>query len=233
MPLTTFLAHLAVALLCGLLIGLERQWRQHPAGLRTNALICLGACLFASLAMQFEKESSPTRIAAQIVTGIGFLGGGVILRDGMNVKGLTTAATIWCTGAIGTLAGCGYLAYALISTACVLFINIIMQPLSNWVDQVTLKVKKMDARYQFLVGCKPEQSAAVRTLMVEYFQAHEKLLLQSIEQQDGDGGRVRIIAQFMAREECHETVERLMGVLQLEHGVLETRWEKATSGNGG
>lgn len=233
MPFTDFFTNVTVALACGLFVGLERQWRQHPAGLRTNALISLGACLFASLAILFEKENSPTRVAGQIVTGIGFLGGGVILRDGMNVKGLTTAATIWCMGAIGTLAGCGFLLFAITSTACVLLVNIVMHPLSNWVDRLTLKVKKMEARYQFLVGCKPEQSAAVRTLMVEYFQTHEKLLLQSIEQQDGDAGRVRIVAQFMARDDCHETVERLMGVLQLEHGVLETRWERAAGTNGG
>ena len=84
MNASTFLSHVAVAFLCGLVIGLERQWRQHPAGLRTNALISLGASLFASLAILFEQESSPTRVAGQIVTGIGFLGGGVILRDGFR-----------------------------------------------------------------------------------------------------------------------------------------------------
>jgi putative Mg2+ transporter-C (MgtC) family protein len=231
MSYTDFLLNVSVAICCGSVIGLERQWRQHPAGLRTTALISLGACLFASLAILFEKESSPTRVAAQIVTGIGFLGGGVILRDGMNVKGLTTAATIWCMGAIGTLAGCGYLLLAVTSTGCVLVVNIVMQPLSNWVDQLTLKVKKMDERYQFMVSCTPEQSSAVRSLIVEYFQTHKKLLLQSIEQQDGHAGRVLIVNQFMAKENCHELIERLMGILQLEHGVLETRWEKA-AGNG-
>lgn len=228
MNASTFLSHVAVAFLCGLVIGLERQWRQHPAGLRTNALISLGASLFASLAILFEQESSPTRVAGQIVTGIGFLGGGVILRDGMNVKGLTTAATIWCTGAIGTLAGCGYLAFAVISTACVLFLNVVLHPVSNWVDRLTLKAKKMDSRYQFLVGCTQKQSAEVRKRIVEYFQSHDKLLLQSIEQQDSRQGRVQIIAQFMAREDCHDLVEKLMSLLQLEHGVAETRWEKAS-----
>jgi putative Mg2+ transporter-C (MgtC) family protein len=232
MPFADFITNVFVALACGLIIGLERQWRQHPTGLRTTGLISLGACLFASLAILFEKESSPTRIAAQIVTGIGFLGGGVILRDGMNVKGLTTAATIWCTGAIGTLAGCGYLLFALTSTGCVLVVNIIMQPLSAWVDELTLNVKAMETRYLFQVRCKAEQSSAVRMLVVEYFQTHDKLLLQSIEQHDGDGDQVRIIAEFLSKKNCQQMIERLMGVLQLEHGVLETRWEKATTTNG-
>ena len=222
-----FLAQIGTALLCGLIIGLERQWRQHPAGLRTNALISLGSCLFASLAVLVENEASPTRVAAQIVTGVGFLAGGVILRDGLTVKGLTTAATIWCTAAIGTLAGCGFLAYATISTTCVLFLNIVMHPLSLWVDRLTNKWSKQDQRYLLIVICELERSATVRMMIVEYFQSHHMLSLQSIGQKEGQtAGSAHIIGQFISNEKCDEFMEGLMAMLQLEKGVNEVRWER-------
>src|SRR5262245_50173167 len=93
----------------GVAIGLERQFRQHTAGLRTNALVCVGAALFVSLSRFISPDTSPTRVAAQVVSGIGFLGGGVILREGFNVRGMNTAATLWCSAAVGTLAGAGLL----------------------------------------------------------------------------------------------------------------------------
>src|SRR6266403_2205956 len=103
-----YAANIAVAFLLGLAIGLERELRHHEAGLRTNALVALGAALFVSLARLYDHEGSPTRVAGQVVSGIGFLAGGVIIRDGFSVKGLTTAATLWCTAAVGTLAGSGF-----------------------------------------------------------------------------------------------------------------------------
>src|SRR5579871_6440953 len=99
-----FLLNMATALLLGAAIGLERECRQHTAGLRTNTLVALGAALFVSLSRLVEHESSPTRIASYVVSGLGILGGGVILREGLNVRGLNTAATLWCSGAVGVLA---------------------------------------------------------------------------------------------------------------------------------
>lgn len=90
-----FAANVGTAFLLGLLIGLERELRRHEAGLRTNALVALGAALFVSLSRLFDNEGSPTRVAGQVASGIGFLAGGVIIRDGFSVRGLTTAATLW------------------------------------------------------------------------------------------------------------------------------------------
>ena len=106
---------LGAGLALGSVIGMERQWRARGAGLRTNALVATGAALFVLLsAYGFDtgprggpRVADPTRVAAQIVSGIGFLGGGVILREGLNVRGLNTAATLWCAGAVGALAGAG------------------------------------------------------------------------------------------------------------------------------
>jgi putative Mg2+ transporter-C (MgtC) family protein len=102
-----FTIRLVVALLFGALIGAERQWRQRMAGLRTNALVAAGAAMFVMVGGLIAGEGSQGRVAAHVVSGIGFLGGGVILKDGMTIRGLNTAATLWCTAAIGTLVWTG------------------------------------------------------------------------------------------------------------------------------
>jgi len=107
--------NLAVAVVCGALIGSERQVRQRMAGLRTNALVALGAAGFMVFSLLVPHEVSPTRVAAQVVTGIGFLGAGIIFRDGFNVHGLNTAATLWCSAALGLMAGFGAWPYAVLA----------------------------------------------------------------------------------------------------------------------
>jgi len=227
MQLTAFLSNTGMALLCGLLIGLERQWWQHPAGLRTNALISLGAALFASLSTLIEHESSPTRVAGQIVTGIGFLAGGVILRDGLTVKGLTTAATIWCTAAVGTLSGCGFLFYAFISTICVLFLNVVMHPLSQWIDKHSKKRTTQEQRYQLLATCTVESSALARMMIIQYFQSQQLLTLQSITQKDAkESGHVQILGVFVSADKCDSALENMMAMMNMEKGVNEVRWER-------
>ena len=104
----SFLLDTAGALLIGVAIGAERQFRRHPAGLRTNALVCVGAALFVSMPRLIGATEDPTRMAATVVSGLGFLGGGVILREGLNLRGLNTAATLWCSGAVGALSGAGF-----------------------------------------------------------------------------------------------------------------------------
>src|SRR5882757_10011624 len=105
---------LGLALLLGCAIGIERQWHQKMAGLRTNALVALGASGFVAFSWLVD-HGDPTRIAAQVVTGIGFLGAGVILREGVNVPGLNTAATLWCSAMVGTFAGGGYVAASVLA----------------------------------------------------------------------------------------------------------------------
>lgn len=129
-----------VAFFVGLIIGLERQVGQHPAGLRTNTLVSLGAALFTSLSISSTEHADPTRVAAQVVSGLGFLGGGIILREGLNVRGLNTAATLWCSGAVGTLAGLGHIKEAIFGTSLIVVSNLCLRPLSSFVDQLS-KVK--------------------------------------------------------------------------------------------
>ena len=118
------LLNAAIATVLGLLIGLERQLHKHEAGLRTNALTSLGACAFVFLSLQFN-DTSQTRVLAQVCSGLGFLGAGVILKDGLKVHGLTTAATVWVSGAVGSICGTGRYIDAAIVTGFVVAINML------------------------------------------------------------------------------------------------------------
>ncbi|MBM3933205.1 MAG: MgtC/SapB family protein [SAR202 cluster bacterium] len=119
----TLAARMALALSLGIAIGWEREGARKPAGLRTQTLVCMGAALFTIVSIfGFAAGWDNARVAAQIVTGIGFLGAGTILREGANVKGLTTAATIWTAAAIGMASGAGLYLIAIVSTALTLFV---------------------------------------------------------------------------------------------------------------
>jgi len=125
---------MVVALVIGLALGAERELRGHSAGLRTMALIGAGSCLFTGLGLlpEFATKVDPTRIAAQIVTGVGFLGAGSILRQGDDrVRGLTTAASIWVTASLGMAVGFGYFGVAVFSAVLVLVVLVALKPLEE------------------------------------------------------------------------------------------------------
>ena len=127
-----FMTRLFLALGLGALIGLERQLRNHDAGLKTNALVATGSAMFVMMATTF---SVPDRIIGQILPGIGFLGAGMIMRDGLHVRGLNTAATMWCAAAIGTLVGAGERTMATIGAATVVGANIVLRQVAEWIDR--------------------------------------------------------------------------------------------------
>jgi putative Mg2+ transporter-C (MgtC) family protein len=124
-----FLLRCGVAALCGGLVGIERELRNKPAGFRTNILICLGAAIYMSIGLLIPSDDNvdPTRIAAQVVTGIGFIGAGCIIQSGNNVRGLTSAATIWVVASIGIVAGAGYPVLATIAANIVLLTLVVLR----------------------------------------------------------------------------------------------------------
>lgn len=136
MPLEVFINRLLCALVAGVAIGVERQLRKRNAGLAVNALVSVGACIFILIS---ENEITSAinsggmvnndnlRVLSQVVTGIGFLGAGVIMKDGFTIHGLNSAATIWCSAAVGCLCGYGMWRYALAAVCVVLFINWIIK----------------------------------------------------------------------------------------------------------
>ena len=132
MPLEIFIFRLACALVAGVVIGVQRELRQHQAGLTTNALVAVGACVFIliseSVIMRALAAGGPVnndnlRVLSQLVTGIGFLGAGVIMKNGLTIHGLTSAATIWCSAAVGCLCGYGLWREALVAVGVIILIN--------------------------------------------------------------------------------------------------------------
>lgn len=124
-----------LAAILGALIGAEREWRRHPGGLRSSALVAAAACVFARIAVTYGG-SNPGAALGAIATGIGFLGGGVILRHGLHVRGLSTAATFWAVAAIGTSAGVMEYAQAVTLTLVVFFAHVALRSLSSWIERV-------------------------------------------------------------------------------------------------
>ncbi|HYZ35064.1 MAG TPA: MgtC/SapB family protein [Crenalkalicoccus sp.] len=123
-----------VAALLGAAVGAEREWRRHPGGLRSCALVAAAACVFARIAVLHGGGSAGAALGA-IATGIGFLGAGVILRRGATVRGLSTAATFWAVAAIGAAAGLDELGMAIALTAIVFFAHLLLRALSGWIEQ--------------------------------------------------------------------------------------------------
>jgi len=130
-----FLVRCGAAALCGGMIGLEREIRRKPAGFRTNILICVGAAMYMTVGLLiFEDDrrmGDPTRIAAQVVTGIGFLGAGAIMQSQGRVSGLTSAATIWVVAAIGIIAGAGYPILAFVAACMVVLTLAVLLKVEN------------------------------------------------------------------------------------------------------
>jgi putative Mg2+ transporter-C (MgtC) family protein len=137
MPLRIdFIVRLLLAAGLGAVIGLEREFHQKPAGLRTNILIALGSAMFTIMSIVIgQPAGTPDRVAAQIVTGMGFLGGGAILRRGPAVHGMTTAATIWVNAGIGIAAGAGQYALAAAATAITLIVLAVLPPVERYFEQ--------------------------------------------------------------------------------------------------
>lgn len=128
---------LCLAAVLGAVLGFEREWRQKNAGLKTNILIAMGSALFTlmSIALSVSAGGDQTRVAAQIVTGIGFLGAGAIIRTGASIRGLTTAAMIWVNAAIGVACGGGEYRLAVIATVVTLVVLLVMTPLEKILDR--------------------------------------------------------------------------------------------------
>jgi putative Mg2+ transporter-C (MgtC) family protein len=216
------LLRLAVGLTAGALIGLERQWRQRGAGLRTNALVATGATLFVLLSESFvEDEASPTRVAAQVVSGVGFLGAGVIMRDGLNVRGLNTAATLWCAAAVGCLAGAGLYTLAFTGSAAVMLSHLLLRPVARQLDRLPTD-DDTQTTYRFHAVCRHDEEAHIRALLLQALSSYR---LQSLQSTDLDDHRVAVNANLIVDGRHDTSLEQAVSRISLEPGVTAVRWE--------
>ena len=222
-----FVERLAVGLGCGVMIGLERQWRQRMAGLRTTALVATGACLFVILSDVHSDAPNADRIAAQVVTGVGFLGAGVIIRDGLGIRGLNTAATLWCAAAVGSLPGAGFFLFAAVGSIAIVLANLILRALARRVDQRTGMAAETETTYEFRAVCRASDEAHVRALLVQAL-AGSAFILRGLSSQDiygGDGsGRVQVDALLTCLGADQPRLEQAVSRLSLEQGVSAVSW---------
>lgn len=230
MAIEQVILRLGAALLLGALIGFERQWRQRMAGLRTNVLVALGAASYTVFSLSMPDEISPTRVAAQVVSGIGFLGAGVIMRTGVNIQGLNTAATLWCAAAVGVFAGAGYLVEAAVATAFIVLTNIALRPLVRLINRQPLGGTEIEHHYGVRVVCRPDQEAHVRALLLQGVST-SGLRLRRLESQDlAEGGRVEVTADMASSDRSDTVLEQVVGRLSLEPSVSAASWTVETEG---
>lgn len=154
LELSDSLVQLGLAIVCGFIIGLERQINKGLAGIHTNVLVSAGSCLFIFVSGALQDTNSPARVASQIVSGIGFLGAGVIAKEGMTVRGINSAATLWCSAAIGSLCGGSMLELAFLSTAIITLTNYIVR--HRYIKQLYKKTS-----YNLLIQCPIEVAEKV------------------------------------------------------------------------
>ena len=202
---------LALAAVLGGAVGLERELREREAGLRTHLLVSVGAAVFTLVSAYGFRDFNygsregitldPTRIAAQIVTGIGFLGAGAIIRQGLSVRGLTTAATLWVVAAIGLASGAGYYSVAVISTALVLFS---LYPLRLLAYRAVVRLRPEEGR--LLVTLPPGGSAAAVLDQLE----QAGLRIDRLQIEEGQSERI-VVAEVKTPERMQgsELVDRL------------------------
>jgi putative Mg2+ transporter-C (MgtC) family protein len=226
MSILEFALRLGAAFLCGALIGLERQLHQHTAGLRTGALVAAGAALFVLVAGLTPGDTDPLRIAPQIVTGVGFLCAGVIMRDGLHVRGLNTAGTLWCACGIGVLAGSGYYLPAFTGTIIVLAANLILRPLANYINLHTQEPAEASVHYELVIICQSQQENHLRSLLLQAI-AGESLSLQALQSSKDaqDQTRVEVSAHLHCESRQDKLLEQVVARLSLEEGVGSVRWE--------
>jgi len=182
-----FAGRLTAALLLGAVVGLERQWRHRTAGTRTNALVAAGASAFVMAGLLLDGDPSVRgRIASYVVSGVGFLGAGVIFKDSANVRGLNTAATIWCSAAIGVLAGFGAQHLSLILAVTVIFTNTVLRPLAYRLHPVLKEAAPSQTTYEANLTCRSVDESHLRTLLLSTI-SQSIAALQSIHSEDVEG----------------------------------------------
>ena len=165
------LVSLFVAFVFGALIGAERQYRQKSAGLRTNVLVTVGAAAFVDLADHLQGAQGSVHVIAYVVSGIGFLGAGAIMKEGLNVRGLNTAATLWASAAVGSCAGADMVAQAAALTVFVLAGNTLLRPLVNAIDRIPLNTVDSEANYEVIVTTDADKAAEIRDALSERLEA--------------------------------------------------------------
>lgn len=218
---------LILALILGAIIGAERQWRQRSAGMRTNTLVCFGAAAFVDLGFTIAGPTT-TNIIAYVVSGVGFLGAGAIMKEGGSIRGLNTAATLWCSAAVGACAGAGEMLDAVFVTALLVGINLALRPLSRYIDRHSLARLDTKALYRIAILCPAPCEHAVRDLLLHAV-AERPLTLRELRTEDaGDSDDIYIHAVIESANRDKQLIEDLTVQVRALDGVSQLEWAEAS-----
>jgi putative Mg2+ transporter-C (MgtC) family protein len=213
---------LLLALILGACIGIERQWRRRSAGLRTNTLVCFGAAAFVDLGLTITPGE--TRVIAYVVSGVGFLGAGAIMKDGGSVRGLNTAATLWCSAAVGACAGGGEMLDAVFVAALLITINSVLRPLSRYIDQRSLAVLNTHVFHRLRLFCDRKHQTQAE-YQVTRAVATRRLALRELRAEkveETDNSIVLAILESSARD--HKLLDAMVAELRAFPWVQSVEW---------
>ena len=219
---------LLVAFGLGTLIGAERQYRQRTAGLRTNVLVAVGAAAFVDLGMRLEGAAGGTRTVAYVISGVGFLGAGVIMKEGMNVRGLNTAATLWCSAAVGAFAGADFPLEAAFVTAAVLAGNTLLRPLVNAINRAPIDESQTEATYEVQVTTAPGEAGPAQDLLVERLEA-ANYPVSNVEVEERGEGAVDVVATLTASAVKAAELDAVTADLAKAPGIRHATWSVQTA----
>lgn len=219
---------LGTAFIMGSIIGFERQYRQRTAGLRTNVLVCLGSAVFVDMAFNLGGLQGSIRVIAYIVSGIGFLGAGAIMREEGNIRGLNTAATLWGSAAIGACAGAGLITNAVIGTLFILVTNTLLRPMVNYINRLPIDANAVEVTtILHIIALTDHRQSAMAAL--------EKILkstnypLSALDIAPFGAKEIEIEATLMITSMSNEDMDLLIALLNLEPSVQQAFWELNTS----
>ncbi len=228
--ITGFSIRLLIAVVLGFFVGLERQWTKHQAGILTNVIVCVGAYAYSAFSyIAADSNVDVTRIAAQVVCGIGFLGAGLILRDGTNIRGLSTAATIWTTAAIGILCTLPNIFFSIIVAGTIVFLHLILHPISTFIDNKKNydkeKERRVECLYKISIKCTEESETDIRSHLIKTIRNENNILLHNLESNSTDDGNVKIRAYVTTVKKNDEIVESLLIHIGKDNGILSAGWK--------
>lgn len=227
------LASLLTAFLLGAVIGLERQYRQRTAGLRTNVLVAVGAALFVDIAMRFHAiyggSPSPLHVVAYVVSGVGFLGAGVIMREEGNIRGINTAATLWGSAAVGVAAGTGMLVEAVLGTLFVLSANTLLRPIVNAINRQPLDVESVEVTNTVCVIADKERQQVIMKALEASLESG-RFPVRDLEINAFGEDAVEIEATLTVTSIDGDELDALMRKLTSLPGVRQAFWSPSTTG---
>lgn len=232
--LTGFTIRLLIAIILGLIVGLERQWTRHQAGILTNVIVCVGAYAYTAFSnIVSDAATDKTRIAAQVVCGIGFLGAGLIIRDGTNIRGLSTAATIWATAAIGILCTADNIFYSIIVAAAIVILHLLLHPLSAFIDKQRHYNKNKENKrnfeciYKISIKCLDENEIDIRSHLVKTIREKNDVLLHNLESitVEDDDSKIKIRAYITTAKRNDDLVESILAHIAKDEGIISAGWK--------